>query len=177
MSVNLKRRAFFMTGRTQSVNKDVHLPWLKSEALFFDKCTQCQKCLEHCPEFVIEKGQGGYPTVNFSAGECTYCQACVNHCPEELFDLTQDSPWDLTLNINSNCFTERNIVCQSCRDVCESEAIKFDFFSASIPKPELDESLCTQCGACVSSCPAHAISLTSGTEPASNITIKGERNE
>lgn len=159
MSVNFQRRAFFMTGQVKKVNSDIHLPWLKSAELFLDKCTQCQACLEHCPESIIEKGQGGYPTVNFALGECTYCQACTQHCPEDLFDVEQPEAWNLTLTINNSCFTERGIVCQSCRDACEPQAIQFKYTLSSIPKPELDSSLCTSCGACVSSCPANAISL------------------
>jgi ferredoxin-type protein NapF len=159
MSVDLQRRAFFMTGKVKDVNSDIHLPWLKSAEHFLDKCTQCQACLEHCPETIIEKGQGGYPTVNFTLGECTYCQACANHCPENLFDLDQSSPWLLKHNISDKCFTEHGIVCQSCRDVCEPQAISFKYVHAAIPKPELDTSLCNSCGACVSSCPANAISL------------------
>lgn len=159
MSVDLQRRAFFMTGKVKDINSDIHLPWLKNAEHFLDKCTQCQACIEHCPESIIEKGQGGYPTVNFNLGECTYCQACADHCPEDLFDLEQPEAWSLALHINENCFTERGIVCQSCRDVCEPQAISFKYALSSVPKPELNLAACTSCGACVSSCPANAVSL------------------
>ena len=163
MSIDLQRRAFFKTGQVKQSNTDIHLPWLKNTEHFLDRCTQCQTCINHCPESIIEKGQGGYPTVNFNLGECTYCQECANHCPEDLFDLEQPAAWALSLNINDQCFTERGIVCQSCRDVCEPQAIAFKYTHSSIPKPVVDESLCTQCGACVSSCPANAISLLQQT--------------
>ncbi|MCF2947985.1 ferredoxin-type protein NapF [Paraglaciecola aquimarina] len=159
MSVDFKRRAFFMTGQTKKVNLDIHLPYLKGTEDFLEKCTQCAKCIEHCPESIIIKGDGGYPTVDFKLGECTYCQKCAEHCPEPLFDLEQEQAWDLKLNISGQCFPERNIVCQTCRDECEPQAIKFNFRQTAIPKPEFDEYLCTQCGACVSSCPANAISI------------------
>ncbi|MGJ8679486.1 ferredoxin-type protein NapF [Paraglaciecola sp.] len=159
MAVDFKRRAFFMTGQTKKVNSDIHLPYLKSADHFLNNCTQCEKCIEHCPESVINKGDGGYPTVDFRLGECTYCQKCAEHCPESLFDTAQKQAWELKLTINNQCFPERNIVCQTCRDECEPQAIKFNFRQSTIPKPEFDEALCTQCGACVSACPANAISL------------------
>jgi len=159
MSINQQRRAFFTTGQVKKINTDLHLPWLKNTESFLDKCTQCQACLDNCPESIIVKGQGGFPTVNFKLGECTYCQDCTEHCPEDLFDVEQEHPWSLDLTINENCFPERGIVCQSCRDACEPQAIKFKYSASSIPKPELDTTLCIDCGACVSSCPANAISI------------------
>jgi ferredoxin-type protein NapF len=159
MSIDYQKRAFFMTGRSATVNKDVHLPWLKSAEEFLDKCTQCGECVQRCPEGIIDKGEGGYPSVNFKHGECTYCQKCTEQCPEDLFDTTQSTPWQLSIAINQNCLTEKNIVCQSCRDVCEHHAITFEYQLGSVPKPRIDDALCTRCGACVSSCPTGAINL------------------
>lgn len=87
MSIDIQRRAFFINGQPPKTNSDIRLPWLKSAELFLDKCTQCKACIEHCPESIIEKGEGGYPTVNFALGECTYCQVCAQECPVYLFDL------------------------------------------------------------------------------------------
>ena len=159
MSVDYQRRAFFMTGRPKRVNADVHLPWLKSAEDFLEKCTQCGECLKHCPENIIEKGDGGYPTVNFKLGECTYCQSCAKQCPENLFDIEMNKPWDLALTINNSCLPKKGIVCQSCRDVCEPQAMNFSYKDATVPTPQVDASLCTSCGACISSCPVGAISL------------------
>lgn len=159
MTINLRRRALFTIGQVKEVNTNIHLPWLKSTESFLNKCTQCQSCMENCPESIIEKGQGGYPTVNFFLGECTYCQECTKHCPEDLFDVEKEEAWSLNLIINDACFTEKGIVCQSCRDICELQAITFTYEFSSIPKPKVNTLLCTDCGACVSSCPANAISL------------------
>jgi ferredoxin-type protein NapF len=164
MTIDRQRRAFLTIGQVKENNTDINLPWLKSKEHFLDKCTQCQVCIESCPESIIEKGQGGYPTVNFSLGECTYCNECSTQCPEELFDTKQEQPWALKLIINDSCFPRRGIVCQSCRDACEPQAITFKYGISSIPNPELDVSQCIDCGACVSSCPANAISLISDTE-------------
>jgi len=160
MKIDKQRRAFFMTGQVTKVNSDVHLPWLKNAEDFLDKCTQCEACMQRCPEEIIKKGEGGYPTVDFSLGECTFCRACTEHCPEDLFDTEQSVAWPLDLKVTDSCFTEKGIVCQSCRDACEPQAISFYYEAGEIPKPEINLSSCTSCGACVSSCPANAISLT-----------------
>ncbi len=164
MPVDLQRRALFRTARLQPSNSDIHLPWLKSLDNFLDKCTRCSACLEHCPEQIIEQGDGGYPTVNFTKGECTFCGDCASHCPENLFDVDMAVPWALDLTITADCFTQRGIVCQSCRDACDAKAISFRHMGSAIAKPVVDASSCTSCGSCVSACPANAITLTPETE-------------
>lgn len=160
MGVDLQRRAFFRSGSVKKISKDVHLPWRKSDEHFLEACTQCGKCVDACPEAIIGKGDGGYPTVDFDKGECTYCKACVEACPEPLFDLNKTTVWELNIAIEASCFAKRDIVCQSCSDACEPQAIKFDFRRERIPKPDISLADCTLCGACVSSCPANAIAIT-----------------
>jgi ferredoxin-type protein NapF len=70
------------------------------------------------------------------------------------------SPWPAQLSIQSNCLAQNEIYCQSCRDACEFEAIEFAFTHSSIPKPSIKAQDCTQCGACIASCPQNAIELT-----------------
>ena len=161
MTIDLARRGFFRIGKGEKrLDKSAFkLPWLKSVDHFLNKCTQCGACAEHCPEQIITKGSGGYPTVDFSLGECTFCQQCTQHCPEQLFDTEQAQPWQLIPVLQDNCFAQQNIMCQSCADVCDSQAIHFQYLDSSIPKPVLDSDACTGCGACVSSCPAKAIDV------------------
>jgi ferredoxin-type protein NapF len=53
------------------------------------------------------------------------------------------------------------VYCQSCRDECEPHAIKFTYITdgqpTSIPQPQLNTDDCTQCGACIPTCPQSAI--------------------
>ena len=166
MSVDLARRSFlrFAKGQKQVDYSSFKLPWLKSVEQFIDQCTQCGACTEQCPENIISQGSGGYPTVDFTRGECTFCQACTQRCPEQLFDTQQAQPWQLQPEITAQCFAEQKILCQSCGDVCDSQAIRFQYLNSSIPQPIVDIDACNGCGACVSSCPAKAINVYAPSE-------------
>ncbi len=151
-------RRGFLTGKSGKKMRDLPLPWLRESALE-ELCTRCGDCIEVCPEAIIKPGAGGYPHVTFALSGCTFCGECARACPEDLFDLSLDPPWQLSLHISDQCLTKMQVMCQSCRDACEASAILFRPEIGRVASPALDASLCTGCGACVSSCPANAISL------------------
>lgn len=69
--------------------------------------------------------------------------------------------------ISVACLTKQGIACQSCRDACPQDAIRFRPRAGGPFLPEVDEALCNGCGACVAPCPAEAIAVAaSQTEPA-----------
>jgi ferredoxin-type protein NapF len=59
--------------------------------------------------------------------------------------------------LTGQCFANNGVYCDSCRDTCESGALRFMLQRGAVPKPILDSSLCTQCGACAAVCPQSAI--------------------
>ena len=156
MSINLGRRAFL---RTKNQNDAVRLPWLKPNLAFTDKCTRCGDCKTACPEHIIQIGEGGFPEIDFSVAECSFCKECVIHCKEDLFDLTQEKAWDIKANISSSCLNAESVYCRSCAESCEAEALRFNFTTTAFVIPEVVVEDCTGCGACVSVCPARAISV------------------
>ncbi|MFL5279762.1 MAG: 4Fe-4S dicluster domain-containing protein [Rhodopila sp.] len=58
----------------------------------------------------------------------------------------------------------RAVHCQSCHDACPEQAIRFVLRLGGPPLPQLLPSRCTDCGDCVSACPAGPIVLTRNTE-------------
>ena len=159
---NPARRRLFR-GKIQ--NKQVlRLPWVISEKGFTDNCTQCKKCIDACETHIIVRDDLGFPNIDFSLGECTFCQKCLQICDEPLFKTTEQKPWPIELAINDKCLAKNDIYCQSCRDECEIEAINFSYFvsgkTSSIPQPTIITDDCTQCGACISSCPQDAIKIS-----------------
>jgi ferredoxin-type protein NapF len=158
---NPSRRRLFK-GKLQK-EKVLRLPWVISDQVFTDQCTQCGDCIAVCETQIIVKDTLGFPKVDFSRGECTFCQKCLNQCEEPLFlkEKTDINPWPATIDINDKCLAKNNIYCQSCRDECEPNAIKFSYIvngeTSVIPQPSINLDDCTQCGACISSCPQSAI--------------------
>ncbi|MCE0558811.1 ferredoxin-type protein NapF [Motilimonas sp. E26] len=148
----LKRR--FLRGQGASLTE---LPWLDKSRVFIDDCTRCGKCVDACETKVIVKGDGGFPTIDFSRGECTFCQQCAIACPEPLFDLSQRSPWQLSATIQETCLANQQVYCRSCSEHCDQQAISFKpGLSAT---PEIDLANCSGCGACVAPCPVSAITV------------------
>jgi len=134
------------------------LPWTVSELAFIDGCSRCGACLKACPEQIIKPGEGGFPELDFSVDGCTFCQACAEACPEPLFRPPDHPPWQQYASIGKECFTFRGVVCQSCGDACETDAIRFDYLGR-VPQPRLDTDACSGCGACVAVCPQQAIRI------------------
>ena len=153
-----RSRRSFLRGSFVGGRGDLPLPWTRPER-FAELCTGCGDCIAACPEGIIRRGDAGLPGIDFAKAGCSFCGACAEACPEQLFDLTRDPVWDLKITISEDCLTEKQVVCQSCRDVCDVGAITFAPAIGRVASPMIDDSCCTACGACVSSCPVGAISL------------------
>lgn len=142
------------------------LPWIKSENTFTTLCNQCGDCLATCENNIIKTDESGFPFVDFAQDECTFCGKCQEVCHQPLFidkNLVKADkiyPWPATITINNKCLAQNNILCQSCQDVCDPRAITFSHKTSSIPEPTVNVTDCNQCGACISTCPQQAISLT-----------------
>ncbi len=100
--VNLSRRSLFR-GRLSAPRPEVQLPWSVSWADFVADCTRCGDCLTACPEQILIKGDGGFPTVDFQRGECTFCGECVSACQVPVFRPTTQTPWTDVAHIEAGC--------------------------------------------------------------------------
>ncbi len=134
-------------------------PWSIDEAAFVDGCTRCGHCAQQCPEQILQMGSGGFPEVNFSLGECTFCADCVSACEASVFYSTLQVPWKNQAKIDNSCLVQQSVVCRSCAEQCEPEAIRFQLRLGGVAMPEIDLSRCNGCGACVSVCPTRAITV------------------
>lgn len=157
---NPARRQLFRG--TYKPSPEFRLPWILDEKTFLAGCTQCLECIPACETQILVRDKLGYPKVDFSLGnqECSFCEACIKSCPEPLFKHQKNTaPWPAELTIAADCLAYNEVFCQSCGDVCETRAISFGFNGSAIPKPEVDLEACTQCGACLVTCPQDAIEL------------------
>ncbi len=132
-------------------------PWSRAEEDFVEHCTRCGDCLRACPEKILKSGRGGFPQIDFSKGECTFCQECHKACVVPAFSSTQQRPWFYHIVINERCLSKNGIVCVTCAEQCEAEAIHFVHQVGGVPQPQVSASACSGCGACYRPCPVGAI--------------------
>ena len=133
-------------------------PWADDGRLH-ELCTRCGACVDACPEAVLVLGRSGPPRVDFARGECSFCGACAAACSLPIFDVTLAQPWNITAQIEERCLALSRVFCQSCRDACPHDAIRFQLVQRSAPRPVVDHDAYTGCGACVAGCPAQAITV------------------
>ena len=58
-----------------------------------------------------------------------------------------------------HCLAQQNVVCRSCAEICEHDAIRFSPRLGGAALPVLDAERCTGCGDCLPICPNAALSL------------------
>jgi ferredoxin-type protein NapF len=158
-SINLKRRQFFSISRKNAF-PPLRPPWALDETLFQEACSRCGDCLTTCPEGILQhEGPNGYPFIDFKSGECTFCAQCVDACPTRALSPSQTSPWPAKAYIESHCLALQGVICTTCAEQCEAEAIYFRPSLGKVAEPELNTDTCTACGACVAPCPTQAIEV------------------
>jgi len=82
---------------------------------------------------------------------------CVDVCADGALSETKRPLWRLELRVLDRCLARRQVVCQTCADVCEAEAIRFVPQLGSVATPQIDDDTCTGCGACIAACPENAL--------------------
>lgn len=152
-------RARFIRGDIFSRHQPVRPPWALPELEFLSHCTSCSDCIDACDEDIIIKSSAGYPAIDFSQGECTFCGDCVEKCPTGALLRQDNQPaWNLKAVINDRCVEFQGVVCGSCSEQCEVDAISY-YPTNRIRNVVVDETSCSGCGACFVVCPVGAIEM------------------
>jgi ferredoxin-type protein NapF len=156
--VDASRRGF-LRGRSRP-KAQIRPPWALPEADFVDRCTRCGDCLSACPQKILVTGDGGFPTVDFSQRECTFCGDCATACQPLALVRAEGLPaWPYKAVVGDACLPKRGVECRVCGDFCDARAIRFAPRLGNCPLPDIDNTLCTGCGACVGPCPTAALRI------------------
>ncbi len=84
MKIDASRRGI-LTGRWRKASNGIRPPWSGDESHFLTHCTRCDACINACENNILQRGAGGYPSVNFKNNECSFCYACAQACPNRYF--------------------------------------------------------------------------------------------
>jgi ferredoxin-type protein NapF len=106
----------------------------------------------------------GIPTVSFETAGCTFCGACADACTHGVFPAERYVPWSLRAVVSDQCMELAGVSCRLCDDACDPRAIRFLPQLGGRTSVEIDSDACTGCGACVSFCPAGALSISPPAE-------------
>ena len=153
-TINTARRAFF-TGGAVSITH--HVPWATEQ--FLELCQRCDDCIQSCEEGVLVRGDGGFPSVDFTRGACTFCGACAERCQHAALDRSRQNAWQLRAIIGDDCLSARGVMCRTCGEECDKGAIRFRLQPGGRATAVVDDDACNGCGGCVAVCPTRVIRI------------------
>jgi ferredoxin-type protein NapF len=128
-----------------------------ARADFVELCTQCGDCAPVCPSEIIYRDSDGFPVLNAAVGACLFCSECAQAC--EVGAITPANDWSMRAEVDATCLSANGVMCRTCEDHCDAQAIRFRLMTGGRSHPDFDLEACTGCGACVGPCPAGAIHL------------------
>jgi len=154
-------RRDILRGRMQPQQAEPRPPWALSEEAFIERCTACDACIEVCPESILLRGDGGFPRISFSRAGCTFCGDCLAACEPGALNRVDEARREFPFyaRINDACVNLEGVVCRSCDDVCEQDALHFSPQIGGRYAVSLDREKCNGCGECLHLCPVKAIGM------------------
>jgi ferredoxin-type protein NapF len=165
MSGIVSTRRGFLFGNRRARPDVRYPPGVTAESIA--ACTGCGACAEVCPTSIIFM-DAGRAAVDFSHGECIFCGKCAERCPERVFPPSPANRFSHAASIGDDCLALNFVDCQSCRDACPEQAIRFQPQRGGPFRPYLDQDACTGCGACLAVCPVGSVDFTQRIEDTSH---------
>ena len=139
--------------------KDVILPaGAGDKERFFNKCLNCNLCVENCPQKILVKSDNEYGAVHidYSKGSCDYnCHKCSEVCPSGAIKKISLEEKQKTRIAMAMINGDKCAKCGQCYEVCPVHAIIKTDDNTSL----LNASKCIGCGNCKKACHFGAIEI------------------
>ena len=160
-NIKIDRRQL-LRGQLRNQLPPLRPPWAQTENSFVTLCSRCDDCIKACEEGILFRGSGGFPEIRFQSAGCDFCGDCLQACTNNALQAPVPAPslaWRHRASINNQCLSLNGIVCRSCAEACDTDAIHFQLQTGGRATPLLNQELCNGCGECHAVCPNHSISL------------------
>lgn len=154
-------RAELLRGRSPHRESVLRPPPALPEKAFQEICEGCGKCIEACPETILFAGTDGRVQLDPKRGACTFCASCADACPTGALNVDEARSWAIKAEISPRCLSFNGIMCRTCEEACDEQAIRFRLMTEGRSFPIINEACCTGCGACVHVCPNQSVELVS----------------
>lgn len=152
--------------KTMKKFRDIILPpGAVSENRMFNKCLNCNLCVENCPNKILTKANGNFPTVHidYTKGEgfCKYdCNECSKVCPSgAIKKITLEEKQKTRIGMASILSDK----CQKC-GVCAYECPAGAISKQADGSISINGLKCIGCGKCKKACSFNAIEVFAVTE-------------
>ena len=145
-------------GRGRGLFPVIRPPGAVHEALFLERCTKCNECVDACPHDAIThapprfRHAAGTPMIDAAAAPCRMCDdlPCIAACLEAALVPDDVGPIAVARLLDYNCLAHQRSFCTVCSEQCpEPGAIELED-----GKPTIVEGPCAGCGICHHVCPA-----------------------
>lgn len=133
-------------------------PWAIEIEKFKSLCDGCGECISNCTNKILFFAKTNYPQIDFSRGFCNFCGKCAKNCPSGALHFNPlRPPWNIVASITENCLLNKNVLCSSCMEQCDNDAIVLPRSIYENLRPNILSSKCNGCGVCFRACPVGAI--------------------
>lgn len=90
MKIDASRRGI-LTGRWRKASNGIRPPRSGDESHFLTHCTRCDACINACENNILQRGAGGYPSVNFKITSAASVTPARRLAPNRYF--LRATPW------------------------------------------------------------------------------------
>lgn len=118
--------------------------------------------LKACPTGLLQRGEGGLPVADAAAAACTSAATAPGPAPPAPSAATPPRHPGPSASPSPSVAWPPRTSNAACGEACDVSAIRFRPRIGGVPLPEVDNTACNGCGACIAPCPVSAVQRIAG---------------